>query len=181
MDSSGSVKMDIELQQLTHSYSCHGKKRRRKLFTLNMLSEAPPPKKLSKGDATDDLMLSQVQQSIIQIIRQSSEEIKDMLKENINSINLLKKALEAVHSEIFDIQKENEELKNKNEANLKRISELEDKMNEQDCYSRRWNLRLEGMPEHTDENVKSRIMEICKEVVIMEDRDFVASKVDIAH
>lgn len=86
--------------------------------------KAPPSKKHAKGDATDELMLGQVQQSIIQIIRQSSEEIKDMVKENSNSINLLKEALEVVHSEIFNIRKENEDLKNKNEANLKRISEL---------------------------------------------------------
>lgn len=189
MDSSDSVKMDIELQRSTekrlisetHSYSCHGKEGEENDSAPNTPSKAPPTKRVAKGDATDDLTLSQVQQSIIQIIRQSSEEIKDMVKENSNSINLLKEALEAVHSEIFDIRKENEELKNKNEANLKRISELEDRMNEQDRYGRRWNLRLEGMPERPDENVKARIMEICKEVVVEQERDFVASNVDIAH
>ncbi len=74
----------------------------------NTPSKAPRSKKHAKCDATDDLTLSQVQQNIIQIIRQSSEEIKDIkVKENSNSINLLKEALEVVHSEIFDIRKEN--------------------------------------------------------------------------
>ncbi|KAL0146651.1 hypothetical protein M9458_057991, partial [Cirrhinus mrigala] len=55
-----------------------------------------------------------------------------MVKENSNSINLLKEALEVVHSEILDIRKENEDLKSKNEANLKHISELDDRLNDQD-------------------------------------------------
>ncbi|RXN17088.1 ectonucleoside triphosphate diphosphohydrolase 2-like protein [Labeo rohita] len=104
-----------------------------------------------------------------------------MVKENLNSINLLKEALEVVHSEIFDIQKENEDLKSKNEANLKRISELDDRLNNQDRYCRRWNLRLEGLTECAEDNVKARVMEICKEVVVEEDCNFVASNVDIAH
>ncbi|RXN14605.1 hypothetical protein ROHU_009016 [Labeo rohita] len=104
-----------------------------------------------------------------------------MVKENSNSINLLKEALEVVHSEIFDIRKENEDLKSKNEANLKRISELDDRLNDQDRYCRRWNLRLEGLTECAEDNVKARVMEICKEVVVEEDRNFVASNVDIAH
>ncbi|KAI2655616.1 Orotidine 5'-phosphate decarboxylase [Labeo rohita] len=99
-----------------------------------------------------------------------------MVKENLNSINLLKEALEVVHSEIFDIQKENEDLKSKNEANLKRISELDDRLNNQDRYCRRWNLRLEGLTECAEDNVKARVMEICKEVVVEEDCNFVATR-----
>ncbi len=64
----------------------------------NTPSKALLSKKHAKGDATDYLTLSQVQQSIIQIIRQSSEEIKDMVKENSNNINLLKKANEDLKS-----------------------------------------------------------------------------------
>ncbi len=54
-----------------------------------------------------------------------------MVKENSNSINLLKEALKVVHSEIFDIRKENEDLKSKNEANQNCISELENRLNDQ--------------------------------------------------
>ncbi len=98
--------MDTELQRMTekrlisqtHSYSCQQKK------GGDCDSSPNTPSKHVKCDATDDLTLSQAQQNIIQIIRQSSEEIKDMGKENSNSINLLKEALEVVHSEIFDIR-----------------------------------------------------------------------------
>ncbi|KAL1247019.1 hypothetical protein QQF64_034454, partial [Cirrhinus molitorella] len=83
--------------------------------------------------------------------------------------------------EIFDIRKENEDLKNKNEASQKRISELEDRMNDQDRYCRRWNLRLEGLTECAKDNVKTRVMEICKAMVVEKDRNFVACNVDIAH
>lgn len=188
MDSSAH-EMDTELQRSTekrlisqtHSYTCQQEKEDEWDSTPNTPTKAPPSKKHAKRAASDDLTLSQVQQSIIQIIRQSSEEIKDMVKENSNSINLLKEALEVVHSEIFDIRKENDNLKNKTEENTKRISELEDRLNDQDRYCRRWNLRLEGLTEQAEDSVKTRVMEICKAVVVEEDRNFVANNVDIAH
>ncbi|RXN22040.1 nucleoside diphosphate-linked moiety X motif 22 [Labeo rohita] len=37
------------------------------------------------------------------------------------------------------------------------------------------------MTECAEDNVKAQVMEICKEVVVEEDRNFVASNVDIAH
>lgn len=98
MDLPAPEEMDIELQRMmeknlfseTHSYRCHCKKEGESDSTPNTPSKAPPPIKHGKGDATDDLTISQEQQSIIQIIRQSSKEIKDMVKEHSNSINLLK-------------------------------------------------------------------------------------------
>lgn len=104
-----------------------------------------------------------------------------MVKENSASINLLKEALEVVHSEIFDIRKENEDLKNNNEEFVKRVSDLEDRLNDQDGYCRRWNLRLEGLTERTGDNLKSRVIEICKALVVEEERNFVANNVDTAH
>lgn len=189
MDLSAPEKMDVGLQRTTekrlisetYSYACQLKKGGDCDSTPNTPSKAPPSKKHAKGDATEELTLSQVQQSIIQIIRQSSEEIKDMVKENSNNINLLKEALEVVHSEIFDIRKENEDLKNKNETNLKRMAEMEDRINDQDRYCRRWNLRLEGLTERAEDNVKTRVKEICQAVVAEEDRNFVSNNVDIAH
>ncbi len=189
MDMPAPEEMDTELQRTTekrlisetHSYSCQRKKGGDCDSSPNTPSKAPPSKKHATCDATDDLTLSQVQQSIIQIIRQSSEEIKDMVKENSNTINLLKEALEVVHSEIFDIRKENEDLKSKNEANQNCISELENRLNDQGRYCRRWNLQLVGLAECAEDNVKTRVMDICKEVVVEEDRNFVTSNVDIAH
>ncbi|XP_016110462.1 uncharacterized protein [Sinocyclocheilus grahami] len=189
MDLSVPEEMDVEVQKMTekrliddtHSYTCRSKKGGECDSFPNTPSKTQPPKKLAKGDASEDLTLSQVQHSIIQIIKQSSEEIKDMVKENSTSINLLKEALEVVHSEIFDIRKENENLKNKNEEIVKRVSDLEDKLNDQDRYCRRWNLRLEGLTERTEDDVKSRVTEICKAVVVEEERNFVANNVDIAH
>ncbi len=72
-------------------------------------------------------------------------------------------------------------MKSKNEANQNCISELENRLNYQDRYCRRWNLRLEGLTECVEDNVKTRVMDICKEVVAEEDRNFVTSNVDIAH
>lgn len=47
----------------------------------------------------------------------------------------------------------------------KRISELEDKVNDTERYQRRWNLRLHGLPEQEGEDVKQRVVDICRAIV----------------
>ncbi|KAK3525014.1 hypothetical protein QTP86_012910 [Hemibagrus guttatus] len=104
-----------------------------------------------------------------------------MVKENSASINLLKEVLEVVQSEVFDIRKENEDLKNKNGEIVKQVSEMKDRLNDQDRYCRRWNLRLERLTERTEDNVKPWVIEICRVVVVEEERNFVVNNVDIAN
>ncbi len=73
MDMSAPEEMDTELQRTTekrlisetHSYSCQRKKGGDCDSSPNTPSKVPPSKKHAKCDATDDLTLSQAQQSII--------------------------------------------------------------------------------------------------------------------
>lgn len=47
----------------------------------------------------------------------------------------------------------------------KRITAAEDKFNDMEGHHRRWNLRLYGLPEQEGEDVKQRMIDICKAVI----------------
>ena len=64
--------------------------------------------------------------------------------------------------------------------NDKRISELEDKVNDAERYQRCWNLRLYGLPEQEGEDVKQRVMDICR-ASAPELRNFLHLHIDVSH
>ncbi|XP_016369751.1 ectonucleoside triphosphate diphosphohydrolase 2-like [Sinocyclocheilus rhinocerous] len=66
---------------------------------------------------------------------------------------------------MHDVKKDIVTLKEVNEEHQKRISELEERVNEAERYQRRWNLRLYGLAEQEGENVKQRVIDICRAVV----------------
>lgn len=55
----------------------------------------------------------------------------------------------------------------KTTVNLKstKIHELEQRLNEADRYHLRWNLRLYGIPEQSEENIKQKVINICASAV----------------
>lgn len=57
---------------------------------------------------------------------------------------------------------------------------LEQRMDEMESYSRRWNLRLYGVSEDKDENVRLQAIKICK-AVLPEDSGRLSETIDIAH
>lgn len=63
----------------------------------------------------------------------------------------------------------------------KKAAELDQRMNDQERYSRRWCLRLHWVAENSSENVKERVKEVCRAVVPEELRNEVTAAVDIAH
>jgi hypothetical protein len=51
------------------------------------------------------------------------------------------------------------------QENEKKVSELEQKVNEAERYQRRWNLRLHGIPRQAGEDIKCRAVDICGAVI----------------
>ncbi len=64
--------------------------------------------------------------------------------------------------------------------NNTKISELEQKLNETERYQRRWNLRLYGIPEQSDENIKLKVSNICA-AVVSDSSVAIQDDIDIAH
>lgn len=139
----------------------------------------PDPKK-SKPEPT----LSEVQNNIVQILaekmNQNTETLHQEIKQNRECINSLKEATEYLFKEMHDVKKDIVTLKESNEEHQKRISELEERVNEAERYQRRWNLRLYGLIEQEGENVKQRVIDICR-AVVPESGDNFAHHIDVVH
>ncbi len=56
---------------------------------------------------------------------------------------------------------------------MNRVSELE-------RYSRRWNLRLQGLPEDREEAVRARVTSVCQ-AVLPEEKETLPAAIDVAH
>lgn len=174
----------------THSYACKVKHGGSCDSCPNTPSKNQPSKKhknvVASSAKESELSLSEVQENIIRIlsekINERSDQIERMVKENSSNIEALGKSLTSVHDDVMELQKENKILKNANALLGKQVKEMNTKIHDQERYSRRWCLRLYGLSEQSNENVKMRIMEICKEVSAdTADRRMVADALDVAH
>lgn len=63
----------------------------------------------------------------------------------------------------------------------KKVTELEQKVNDADRYSRRYNLRVYGVAEEREENVKVKVKEICRAAFPGSDGEEIVAAVDVAH
>ncbi|KAL1255499.1 hypothetical protein QQF64_013560 [Cirrhinus molitorella] len=88
-----------------------------------------------------------------------------MITKNTVSIDSLKKSIDFVFEEVNALKTDVKNCKSTVNLNNTKISELEQKLNESERYQRRWNLRLYGIPEHSEENIKLKVSNICAAVI----------------
>ena len=120
--------------------------------------------------------LAEVQDTIIKLLEKKIDERADglekkaeglekLIQHNAASIDTLKENTEFLFKEIQDMKRDVTTVKKVTTDNDRRISELEDKVNVNvECYQRRWNLRLYGLPEQKGEDAKQRVMDICRAI-----------------
>lgn len=169
----------------THSYAC--KVGGRCESSPSTPSKTPAPKKTKNVDpaAASEPSLMEVQNNIIQILSEKinnrADHLEIMIKNNSKEIESICESLNSIHSDVMGLKNENESLKKENMEMKKKAAQLEQRMNDQERYSRRWCLRLHGVAENSSEKVKERVKEICRAVVPEEQRNEVTAAVDIVH
>lgn len=103
-----------------------------------------------------------------------------MISHNTISIEALKKSIDFVFTEVANLKTDVKSVKSTCENNVQRLSAVELKINKAERYQRRWNLRLHGIPEDRQENIKAKVADICCEVV-GETQAKIKEDIDIAH
>ncbi|KAI7791750.1 hypothetical protein IRJ41_006915 [Triplophysa rosa] len=123
----------------------------------------PPAQKKGKILNSDELADSAIISTLSALINNRSDALEGMISANAIKIEELKQTIDFVCAEVKDLQKNvkdvNVRLKAQERlggANETRISDLE-------RYSRRWNLRLFGVPETYKENIRSEVIRVCGE------------------
>lgn len=183
---------DKRTNQDMHSYSCKAYKE-----SDGTCDSSPntPDKKLPKKARKEQMQvgltlnsepsLAELQDNIIRVItakiNERADQTDEAVKHNTMQIEGLKKSLEFCHQEVVDLKKENNTMKVRVEQMQTKVTELEQKVNDADRYSRRYNLRVYGVAEEREENVKVKVKEICREAIPGSDGKEIAVAVDVAH
>ncbi len=84
------------------------------------------------------------------------------VKQNTIQIEGIKKSLDSCHQDVAELKKENAYLEVQCIEFQGRISEMEQNIYDAERYNRRWNLRLYGVHEKSDENIKATLKDICR-------------------
>ncbi len=107
-----------------------------------------------------------------------------MVGENSMKIEGLKLTIDFACKEIKDAKKRIDAKKTKVEKCLKIeaevVAQLKDRITELENYSRRWNLKLHGLPESV-ENVKMETIKICQTFFPQEQQSKLTEVIDIVH
>lgn len=179
---------DKRVIQDTHSYSCRAYKE-----SNGACDSSPntPDKKLSKKARKEQMQVSSepsladLQDNIIRVItakiNERADQTDEAVKHNTLQIEGLKKSLDFCYQEVFDLKKENATMKLRVEQMQKKLCEVEQKANDTDRYSRRYNLRLYGVVEERDENIKSKVKGFCSAAVPGSDGEAIVAAVDVVH
>ena len=128
-------------------------------------SDPSTPSKPDGKRLKSDLTLTQVQNNIASLINERSDNLESMINLNTVSIDALKKSIDFVFTEVETLKADVKAVKLTCENTVQRTSELEMKLNETERYQRRWNLRLHGILENKQENIRAEVADICSAMV----------------
>lgn len=113
------------------------------------------------------------------LINTRSDAIEKMVGENSMKIEGLKLTIDFACNEIKDaktrIEKVERRLKNEEET----VTQLKNRITELENYSRRWNLKMHGLPESV-EDVKSEIIKICQ-TILPQEQSKLTEVIDVVH
>lgn len=108
------------------------------------------------------------------------EDIKEQTRQSSAMIASLTKAVQYNAEEMKDCKVRISKLENANKQLLKDNDELKEKMKDQERYKMRWSLRVKGIKEMKDENIREKILQVLKKIV-PEMESKMEDAVDVVH
>lgn len=117
-----------------------------------------------KRKEKSDLSLEVVQANILAAVNQRADNLELMVRDNKSGIEELKTSINFAFAEIEDLKNENKKLSELCTSHEKTIKNMEIRLTETERYRRRWALRLYGLPEEREENVKRKAIDICQQI-----------------
>lgn len=103
-------------------------------------------------------------ETIAQLINDRSDDLALKIDANKTCIDDIKKSLDYIYEEVDFLKAGLSKVTEACDYHDKKLGDLELRLNEAELYQRRWNLRIHGIPEQAEENMKKRVIQICKAV-----------------
>ncbi len=142
-------------------------------------SESPAAKKKttkSVKTASDSDIIG----TLSRLINERSDSIEKLVSGNTERIDELSKKIDVAFADIKEIESKICKVEGHVLELEKPVKMLERRMDEFGSYSRQWNLRLHGVPENKDENVRLQTVKICQSI-LPEESSQLWEVIDIAH
>ena len=170
--SKDSMKANANEALLQHDYAAMditnagGDKRQLEESPLNTPVKGTPVEKRVKHnqDASFEAIMLAISRLNTRFDKQETglDEVKSKIRENSTMICSLAKSLEFNAAEIKDCKSKVVVLEQKVASLEKENRGLKQKADHQEAYGRRWNLRIKGMKEKFNENIREDVMHLLK-------------------
>ncbi|KAL1250477.1 hypothetical protein QQF64_018273 [Cirrhinus molitorella] len=126
-------------------------------------TKLPVPQKRVKGDSQSEVSNAAVLDAINNLTAMM-ECFGGQLKQNTIMITKLSKGLEFNAKEIKDCKSASSNLGKEVSKMAKENAELKERVQELERYKRRWNLKLRGLKEKTEERTRDEVLEIMAKI-----------------
>lgn len=149
--------------------------------------KSPAAKKVFYGSEDESSQDNVVIHTLSKLINERADSIEKLVNENSKKIDDntlkiegLKKTLDFAFTEIKDTQKRVDNVDTRLKKEELKSSKLQTRVSDLESYSRRWNLKLYGIRESQNENVKDKVMELCQ-TILPEGKTKAAEAIDVVH
>lgn len=141
----------------------------------------PPASKkaLLRDDYAGSPSNSDIVDTLSSLINTRSDAIEKMVGENTMKIEGLKMTIDFACREIKDVKRRVENVEKGMKKEEEEVVHLKVRVTELENYSRRWNLKLYGIPESIAD-VKIETIQICQ-AILPQDQNKLAEAIDIVH
>ncbi|KAL1252624.1 hypothetical protein QQF64_017317 [Cirrhinus molitorella] len=106
--------------------------------------------------------------------------MKEVINENTKQFTNVKEAIEFMSAEVNSLKAKYGVVESTLGKVEQTIMEQDQRLSQLESYSRRWNLRLYGIPERDGEDVRGRVIEVCQHL-LPEDKDKLPNVIDTVH
>lgn len=131
-------------------------------------SKQPPEEKRTKSsEKEDDISNKTIFEAIMGLDKKFEAQLEDIKEQNRQSAAMvasLAKAVEFNAAEIVDCKLKVVKLANANEQLLKENEDLKRRVREQERYRMRWCLKLKGVKEDKDENIRVKVLQTLQKI-----------------
>lgn len=121
----------------------------------------PPSSKRGKTEKSGDNIIS----TLSDLINNRADGMEKLINNNAMRIEGLKKTVDFVCAEVKDLKIKMTNAEKCIDEEKRHRSTLKNRIRELEGYHRRWSLKLYGVPEKADLNVRAEIINICQEVL----------------
>ncbi|KAK7925987.1 hypothetical protein WMY93_008297 [Mugilogobius chulae] len=131
-------------------------------------TKQPPEEKRTKpAEEGDGISNKTIFEAILGLEKKFEAQLEDIKEQNRQSaamVTSLAKAVEFNAAEMVDCKKKVAKLETANEQLLKENDDLKNRVREQERYRMRWCLKLKGVKENKDENIRANVLQTLQKI-----------------